>query len=45
MYSILIYVNPDVLLINDYCELPVSFSWGNMCIILVVKGILSVCNQ
>ena len=28
-----------------YCELPINFSWGNMCILAVVKGILSMCYQ
>ena len=31
--------------VDEYSELPVSFSWGNMSILVVVKGILSVCNQ
>ena len=28
-----------------YCELPVSFSWGNVCILVVVEGYLSMCYQ
>ena len=39
-----VFMNMQIILIA-YCELPVSFSWGNMCILVVVKGILSVCNQ
>ena len=27
----------------ESCELPVSFSWGNLWIFVVVRGILSMC--
>ena len=30
---------------QGYCELLVSFSWGNVCILVVVEGYLSMCYQ
>ena len=45
-FDVFLYLKVVLISTNSaYCKLPVSFSWGNVCILVVVEGYLSMCYQ